>query len=163
MRSIKPMFLCLLALIFFCQTSRADTAALQTFKAGSYQKILKAHQHTPFIVIIWSINCPSCLEEMQLLSEIHARNPNLNMIMLSTDTKIASEQIQMYLDQYQLTDVENWLFDEQDSKTLRRTIDQTWQGEVPRSYFYQSSGAKKGVSGLLARDEFQKLLQEIIH
>lgn len=155
-------YLSLLGCLLFSQSVFTADTPLQIFTENSYQQILNTHQNTPFVMIIWSINCPSCLAEMQLLSDTHERYPALKILMVSTDAQSAREQIQMYLEQYQLTDIENWLFKAQDSERLRQSIDTAWQGEVPRSYFFTASGTRNAVSGLLNKDDLQKLVPAII-
>lgn len=156
------MWLCAFWIVSGIQFSHADNPPLKTLTLQTYQKLLHDYSHKPFLLIIWSIDCPSCLEEMQLLSELHERYPQLKMIMLATDPKSATEQIQMYLEQYQLHDIENFLFDEKDTERLHQLIDKSWRGEVPRSYFFKNAKNRKAVSGLIDQEMFDGLIVDVV-
>ncbi len=153
----------LLGLIFgatLYQPMFAATPNIKSFTPDSMDEILNANQHRSLILVLWSIDCPSCLEEMQLLSDFHQQYPQKSLIMIAIDPPSAHEQIQLYLEQYELTDIENWIFAEQDPEVLRRTIDPAWRGEIPRTYFYSSTGTRKGYSGLLRKTELEKLSRD---
>ncbi|MCX7088636.1 MAG: hypothetical protein NTV00_11355 [Methylococcales bacterium] len=136
----------------------ADTASLKTFTHNSYQQLLKTHKNQAFALIIWSINCPICLAEMSVLSELHLRHPSLNLVMLATDDHSAAEQIRLYLEQYELTDLEQWQFITVNNNALRTEIDPNWRGEVPRSYFFDRSGRRTGITGFISLADFKTLL-----
>ena len=59
------VFILLFALLNnFAEANQSD---LKPFDAGSYQKILTNNANKPFLFIIWSITCSSCLKEMPLI------------------------------------------------------------------------------------------------
>ena len=68
----------------FCANA-AEVTSLNEFKVGSYRQILATQAGKPFILIIWSLSCSSCIKDMELLDAIHKQNPRLTLIMLSTD------------------------------------------------------------------------------
>jgi hypothetical protein len=49
------------------------------------------------MLVIWSMNCPSCLKDMVLLSSIHKSKPELKIIMLAMDDESATDQIELIL------------------------------------------------------------------
>ena len=44
-------------------------------------------------------------------------------------------------------------FTDPNIERLRYTIDPDWFGALPRSYFYDERGNRKGVSGLLSKEK----------
>ncbi|MGZ5076089.1 MAG: hypothetical protein ACXV9R_05655, partial [Methylobacter sp.] len=103
-------------------------AGPSAFVSGSYQQILSANANRPFMLVIWSINCSSCLKDMELLSSIHKSRPELKMIMLAADEPSATEQIQQILDKNQLSGIENWAYADDNSQKLQFEIDPKWYG-----------------------------------
>jgi hypothetical protein len=63
--------------------AEANQSDLKPFDAGSYQKILENNANKPFLFIIWSITCSSCLKEMPLIGAT-LKNFNLKLIQNGT-------------------------------------------------------------------------------
>jgi len=45
---------------------QAEQLNLKPFTAGSYQQILENNVNQPFMLVVWSITCSSCLKDMHL-------------------------------------------------------------------------------------------------
>jgi thiol-disulfide isomerase/thioredoxin len=151
-----------LAIVFFFFLSsltafpgQADPAILKPFVAGSYQQLLDSNANKPFMLVIWSITCPSCLKDMALLNKMHKAHPNINMVMLATDDASATEQIQQILAKNELTGLENWLFADENPQKLRYEIDPKWYGELPRTYFLDKQHEREGISGVLSQEDYE--------
>ena len=85
--TFKKKFFSVFFLLFallnnFAEANQSD---LKPFDAGGYQKILENNANKPFLFIIWSITCSSCLKEMPLIGAINQKNPQLKIIMLATE------------------------------------------------------------------------------
>ena len=132
----------------------ADTLAIKPFIVGSYQKILQETANQGFMLVIWSLDCSTCIKDMELLSSIHKSRPALKIILLSTDEPSANPQIQALLAKYQLADLENWVFADDNSQKLRYEIDPSWYSELPRSYFFSANHEREGVSGALKAEDY---------
>ncbi len=157
------IFLCYLFLSFIAQTANAQTAELKPFVAGSYQHLLDSNANKPFMLVIWSITCSSCLKDMALLNKMHKANPKINMVMLSTDDASATEQVQQILAKNELTGLENWLFADENPQKLRYEIDSLWYGELPRTYFLNKNHERKAVSGVLSQKDYEAMFKEFLN
>ena len=152
------LLLCVLAL-----PTQAEQATLKPFVPGSYQQLLDSNPNKPFMLVIWSITCSSCLKDMALLSKMHKANPNINMVMLATDDTTATEQIQQILAKNELTGLENWLFADENPQKLRYEIDPKWYGELPRTYFLNKKHEREGISGVLSQKDYETLFKKILN
>ncbi len=148
-----------LVLAFLNPSAQAESTA---FTSGSYQQLLASNPNQPFMLIIWSVNCPSCLKDMALLSSIHKSRPELKMIMLAADDLSATEQIQQILEKNQLSELENWVYAEDNTQKLQFEIDPKWYGELPRTYFFDKTHQRTGVSGVLSKDDYEKMFAKIL-
>ena len=140
----------------------ADQSGLKPFDLGSYQEILANNADKPFLFIIWSVNCSSCLKEMPLINVIHKKNPQLKIIMLATDDISEVDQIQTILKKNHLSDVENWSYANENTQKLQFEIDPKWYGELPRSYFFAKGHQREGVSGVLLEENYDVRLAKIL-
>lgn len=150
-------------LAFVCPSSYAEQTALKPFVSGSYQQLLTSKTNKPFMLVVWSITCSSCLKDMALLHKVHQANPKLNIVMLATDDASATEQIQQILSKNQLTDLENWLFADENAQKLRYEIDPHWFGELPRTYFFDKSHKREGISGVLSQADYEQRFKKMLN
>lgn len=139
----------------------AIPAAIKPFVPGSYQQLLADHANQGFMLVIWSLDCSTCIKDMELLSDIHKKRPQLKIVMLSTDEPSASLEIQKLLDKYQLADLENWVFADDNSQKLRYEIDPSWYSELPRTYFFSAAHQREGVSGALKAEDYAARLAKV--
>ncbi len=139
----------------------AEPATLKAFKAGSYQQLLTEHNQQPFMLVVWSITCSSCLKDMALLSSVNKNNPTLDIVMLSTDDSSSSEQIQKVLAKNDLAKLENWIYADENTQKLQYEIDSNWYGELPRTYFFDKSHQRQGVSGVLSKADYDARIAKI--
>ncbi|PPD30255.1 MAG: hypothetical protein CTY19_16075 [Methylomonas sp.] len=153
----------LVATLLICSAgiTQAQEGFIQTFNPGSLQQILRENAAQPFVLAIWSVDCPSCLKDMVVINEIRQKHPELKLIMLSTDEPTAMLAVKGILARNGLIDVENWIFGTVDAQKLRYEIDPSWYGELPRTYFYNATGNRTAKSGALRIDEFEALIAQI--
>jgi thiol-disulfide isomerase/thioredoxin len=147
----------------FGSTVLAEEAILKPFASGSYQQILANNANRPFMLVIWSIDCPSCLKDMALLSSIHKNKPELKIIMLAMDDESATDQIELILKKNSVLDLENWIFAGDNTQKLRFQIDPKWYGEIPRTYFLNAEHEREGVSGVLTQKDYDALLERMMN
>lgn len=159
--NLKKVFLSavFISLTAFNIPAQADPSA---FISGSYQQILTANANRPFMLVVWSINCSSCLKDMELLSHIHKSKPDLKMIMLAADEPSATEQIQQILEKNQLSGIENWAYADENTQKLQFEIDPKWYGELPRTYFFDKTHQRTGVSGVLSKEDYDAMFAKIL-
>lgn len=158
---LKKLFSCLL-LILLASINTPAQAEPSAFTSGTYQQILADNANQPFMLVIWSLNCSSCLKDMALLSNIHKSRPQLKMIMLAADELSAAEQIQQILEKNQLSEIENWVYAEENTQKLQFEIDPKWYGELPRTYFFDKTHQRTGVSGVLSKEDYEAMFSKIL-
>ncbi|MFI3218233.1 MAG: hypothetical protein QX189_03850 [Methylococcales bacterium] len=162
---MRSKFLTLLffGLILLTNTAKAESPSLKPFITGSYQQLLSSNTGKPFMLAIWSITCPSCIKDMIVLNAVHKAHPEINIIMLSTDDIAETAEAQKILTNNQLTDVEQWIYAEENSQKLQFEIDPTWYGELPRTYFFDKTHQREGVSGVLSKKDYEARIDKIRH
>lgn len=151
----------LLLVFCFANLGHAQEKPIKTFNSGSYQQILRENAGKPFILAIWSVDCPSCLKDMKVLYDIHQKHPDIKIVMLSTDPPNMMTEVQSILTKYQLDGLDNWIFGSDDTQKLRYEIDASWYGELPRTYFFSASHTRTGKSGALKNDEIEAQIANI--
>jgi hypothetical protein len=158
---LKKLVLCLLFVLLTSLNTPAQ-AEPSAFISGSYRQILTSNANQPFMLVIWSVNCFSCLKDMALLSSIHKAKPELKMIMLAADDLSATEQIQQIMEQNQLTEIESWVYAEKNTQKLQFAIDPKWYGELPRTYFFDKAHHRTGISGVLSKEDYDAMFAKIL-
>ncbi|MGY6274220.1 TlpA family protein disulfide reductase [Methylomonas sp. MgM2] len=151
----------LLLTLFFTCIGQAQETSVKTFNSGSYQQILSEYSGHAFVLAIWSVDCPSCLKDMDVIHELHQKHPGLKIVMLSTDEPVAVAEVEDILTKHRLIDLDNWMFGNEDAQKLRYEIDPRWYGELPRTYFFTSSHKRTGTSGALKIEELEAQIATI--
>jgi thiol-disulfide isomerase/thioredoxin len=142
-----------------CATARpAAAASLRAFETESLDKIRAAYAGKPFLLVLWSLDCPPCRKELALLSAVKKRHPDFHLVLVSTDAAEQSEQVGSVLAKHRLAITDAWLFSETSAERLRYAIDPSWYGEMPRSYFYDPAHNRVGVSGALKAEQIENWL-----
>lgn len=159
--TFQTAFKVLLLTAFLAVNVQAEESFTKTFNSGSYQQILRENASQPFVLAIWSVDCPSCIKDMSVLSEIRQRHPELKIVLLSTDEPSATSETKNILAHHALSDLENWIFGGDDAQKLRYEIDPGWYGELPRTYFFNTEHGRVGKSGALKIDEFEAQIEKI--
>src|SRR5512143_1987905 len=127
----------------------AQAAEPHPFVSGALQQIITAHGGKPFILSLWSRSCSHCHEELTMLGQLMLKQPHLPLVLVSTDTPEESADIAKTLQGYGLGNAESWVFADPYTERLQFEIDNRWYGELPRTYFYEGNGSRKGYSGRL--------------
>lgn len=135
-----------LALLFVFPAAAQE---LKPFVTGSIKEITTARQGKPFILGMWSLTCAHCREELVLLSDLLKKHPDLDLVLISTDTPEEGEAISATLRQSGLGGAQAWVFADPFSERLRFEVDPKWHGELPRTYLYDSSHKAQAFSGKL--------------
>ena len=142
----RSVFLCLL----LCASSLVIAAQeVNVFKAGSYSQFLEQRQNQPFMLVLWSLDCPPCYKELAMLAEETKKLPQLNLVLVSTDTTDDIKEIQQKLNKFGLSHIDAWVFKNDMAQQLRYEIDPNWYGELPRSYLFDAQHQRQAISGIL--------------
>jgi thiol-disulfide isomerase/thioredoxin len=132
--------------LLFCQQVLAEP--LRPFMASSRMEIEKAHQGQPMIMAFWSLDCTYCLDELSTLGEFVKKHSKVKLVLVNTDGLSTTKEVVKALKQIKLpATYEAWQFSEPDEERLRYSIDKTWYGELPRTYYYDNFHQVKAVSG----------------
>ena len=142
----------LVFILITASTSVLSEVKLKPFTSGSYSKIVSIRSK-PFILIFWSLDCPSCYKELEMLSRFNNRHKKLDIILVSTDIEANLEELVTILTKYKLDNVESWVFRGSSDERLRFEIDAQWYGELPRSYLFKGKNKKQVISGVLSEEK----------
>lgn len=162
--SLKKRFLSTLIILgaLLSYSAGSEEFNLKPFDADSYQQILASNANKPFILVVWSITCSSCLKEMPLISHLHQNRPELNIIMLAADDISEVNKIKSILQKNQLTGIKNWAYADENRMKLQFSIDQKWYGEMPRTYFFDKKHQQEGISGVLSEADYEARITKIL-
>jgi thiol-disulfide isomerase/thioredoxin len=144
MRAVRRF---LLALCLLAAAVNAAAQELHPFVSGSIKEIVASRQGKPFILGMWSLTCTHCREELAMLSGLVKKHPDLDLVLIATDTPEESEAISATLRQFGLGGTEAWVFADPFAERLRFEIDPKWHGELPRTYLYDPSHKVRAFSG----------------
>lgn len=139
---------------------QAIAGEIQPFTTSSMQKIVAPRLGKPFILGLWSLSCTHCREDLALLSRLAARYPKADLVLIAADSAEESAEAASTLDKLGLPRAERWIFADPFTERLRFSIDRTWRGELPRTYFYEASHRAKIVSGKLNEAETEAWLKQ---
>lgn len=152
---MKPVAHWMLVLLALCAAAMAQAAGPRPFVADSLQQIRRAHADQAFVLVLWSITCSHCQEELARLGTLHRQHPQLKIILVSTDTPDDAEALRAILAHHDLTDTETWVFADEFVERLRFAIDPRWGGELPRTYFFDRQHRLTARSGALTPAQLQ--------
>lgn len=125
----------------------ASGQELKPFISGSIKEIVAVRQGKPFVLGMWSLSCSHCREEFALLSRLAKQHPDLDLVLVATDTPEEGEAISSVLQQSGLGRAQAWVYADAFADRLRFEIDPKWHGELPRTYLYDASHQIQAFSG----------------
>jgi thiol-disulfide isomerase/thioredoxin len=142
--------LLLLMTMLACSVSvQAQQDNFQPFTADSFAEIKASFAGQEFLLGLWSVDCPPCLVELDMMGELLALNPDLPFVLISTDPIEEREAAAEFLEDFGLAGYESWMFADSFTERLRFTVDPAWYGELPRSYFFDSNHQQQSHSGIM--------------
>ena len=129
----------------------ADHVNIKPFDANSMAAIRAQHAGKPFVVAFWSTGCEPCRKEMTLWRGLKLRYPQVPIILVSADAPGEEAAVRAFLMRYNPGPVQHWMFADEFAERVRYSVDKSWRGEMPRTYFFDSAHAAESFSGLLDR------------
>lgn len=130
--------------------SQADN--FQPFTAETFATIKEEFKESEFLLGLWSVDCPPCLVELKMMGTILKDNPDLPFVLVSTDPIEDRENAFEFLEDFGLQDFQSYMFADNFVERLRYSIDPGWYGELPRSYFFDSSHEMQSHSGIMSQE-----------
>lgn len=164
LRKWHRRYLCLLigSCLFSAVNTQADDSEksgnavqLSPFKVESFAKIRQKYDGDNYLVSLWSLNCPPCMKELEMLGRWRADNPDIPIVLIATDNIAEADQVSEVLNRVNLDGADNWIFADTYVEKLRYAIDPKWRGELPRTYLI-TPGAVRVVKGLLDKEQLNE-------
>lgn len=160
MRRLGALIAMCFVALSFAPASAAAVQEIKPFVRGSYQQIVSARQGKPFIVNFWSLSCGYCKVELAIFKKLAKKYPKLDLVLVSTDMPEEEKQVAAALAKIALSKAEAWLFADSFADRLRFEVDKKWQGELPRTYFFNANGEANAVSGKFEQKEVEQWIKE---
>lgn len=146
----RPIF-SLLACGLIAVTPPAAAVELKPFDENSLAALKQEQTGRPFALVLWSVTCVPCREELRLWSEWSRRYPAIEVVLVSTDPPedhaAAERMARRYAGDNAGADLRAFAGDY--AERLRWSIDPAWYGEVPRTYFFDAAHRAEAKSGLI--------------
>lgn len=164
MKDIRGIVLgALLGALLMLTASLANAApAIREFQSDSLPQIVSSQKGKPFVLVVWSLDCPYCQASMGTLSQEARKRKDLQVVTLTTDTlgdAQTSALVRKRLKAAGLTS-NAWAFGPVAPEQLRFAIDAGWHGEMPRSYWFNARGERVAHSGVITAAIVNKMLAE---
>jgi len=120
------------------------------FEINTRNVIEKKYLNQPLIISFWSIDCPYCIDDLKKLGKALSKNKNVKLITVCVDGKESAKKAERILNLAHLPEHERYQYAEVDEDKLRYSIDPTWYGELPRTYFYDTAHQVTPLSGKIS-------------
>lgn len=145
----------LLISMFLACADPAYADNVRHFTANSYNQIEQARAGKPFVLAFWSVSCSHCPSELRALARLQRQYPQLEIVLVATDTPQDAADASHLAAEYGLAGSEQWIFADEVPERLRFAIDRRWHGELPRTYFFDGRSAPAGVSGVIPPEKLE--------
>jgi len=119
------------------------------FNSESFAAIKEHFAGSEFLLGLWSVDCPPCLVELDMMGELLEKNPDLPFVLVSTDSIDDRESALEFLEEFNLHERQSYMFADSFTERLRYSIDPNWFGELPRSYFFDPQHNMQSHSGIM--------------
>lgn len=136
----------------FCMLgAQAGTKAIESFDPDSLARIVERHKGTPFVLVVWSLDCVYCATSMQTLAQEKRKHTDLKIVTLSTDSANDPEAVALMKERLASVGMlaDAWAFGTAPQEQLRYALDPKWRGEKPRSYWFDAQGGRVAYSGVI--------------
>ncbi|MBI4986769.1 MAG: redoxin domain-containing protein [Rhodocyclales bacterium] len=136
----------------------AGAAELRPFVPGDMARLLQERQGRPFVLTLWSLDCPHCKGTLRQLAALAKARPAVDLVVVSTDSLGDSQHVAALLAATGLAQRDTWVFGDAAPERLRFEIDRRWGGEMPRTYLFDRDHKSAAFSGAVAEAELQQWL-----
>jgi len=120
--------------LFWTISHSAQASDIKIFNVTDYKNII-GQQNNEFIMLFWSVECSPCINEMRSISTLSKKQRN-KFIFISTDGDEFMHEVSNTLNSLDLEKEKNWVFSSAATEEIINTIDSSWYGETPRSYYF---------------------------
>lgn len=131
---------------------------IRPFTGETFAAIQEEYEGREFLLALWSVDCPPCMVELDMLGRLTEEHPELPLVLVSTDPIDQREDAEDFLLDYDLAAIRSWMFADPFAERLRFTIDPQWYGELPRSYYFDEDHQSEAHSGILTESQVRAWL-----
>ena len=138
-------------LLMLCALVVHAAPAFQSFEPDSMERIVESQKGKPFVLIVWSLDCPYCQASLKTLAAEKRKRKELNVVTLSTDPLDDPQAATLMKKKLVAAGMAGnaWAFGSAPPEQLRYTIDPKWHGEMPRTYWFNARGESVAYSGVV--------------
>jgi thiol-disulfide isomerase/thioredoxin len=133
---------------------------LLPFDASAMTALRKTHAGKPFVLAFWSVYCEPCRDEMAEWDAVKRKHPTLAIELVSTDAPADRALIDAFFARYPPGPVQKWIFADAFSERVRYSVDKSWRGELPKSYFFDAAHKLTVKSGKVDRAWIEAWLEK---
>ncbi|GLX78769.1 hypothetical protein tinsulaeT_21090 [Thalassotalea insulae] len=139
----------------------AEAATPQALSAKDVAALKMRDVDKEWLMILWSLECPPCFDELASLQTLSQQYPNLPLVLVNTDIGVQYHQErQVVVKEFALQPFEHYYIADRQLNDFRQQLDASWHGELPRSYFFIPGRDAIGVSGVLKPELLQRWAQQ---
>lgn len=131
---------------------------LQPLAAADVATLLKPPAHGERIIALWALDCAYCESTLDALATLQRAHPDIELLLVSTDSIEQRKAIEARLQQMKMTDYPSRAYAEATPERINFLLDPNWGGETPRVLVIHADGRRLGISGALTPPQLQKLL-----
>lgn len=128
--------------------AHAVAAELRPFVRGDMARLLAERDGRPFVMTLWSVDCPHCKGTLRQLSVLARKG--VDVVVVNTDNIGERNTIAAMLAATGMGRLDTWVFGDEAPERLRFEIDRRWGGEMPRTYLFDADHKTTAVSGTLS-------------
>jgi thiol-disulfide isomerase/thioredoxin len=151
--------LCLMALLVGFLLPLDSYADIKPFAADSLDSIVQMRKGEPFLLVLWSVECPPCMSELDLIGRMLTKHPAADVVIVAVDDASMLPEVERVLASFALINADNWIFADSFAERLRYQIDPSWSGELPRTYFYRDNRDRRAISGALTVGQLEEWMK----
>ena len=145
---LKP----LIAFLVFASSVTAWGETLP-FVKGTFTAMQQEYSGQKIIISFWSETCSACMKEMGYWSTLKSENPELGILMVSTDSIENKKAIESILADRKLAELPSWAFADDFLERLYYDVDPSWHGELPLTFLVNEQGITEKIMGLVNHEK----------
>ncbi|MEB0140626.1 hypothetical protein QN363_16480 [Undibacterium sp. CCC2.1] len=139
-----------------------QAAEMREFTSESMDSLIHNQKGKPFVLVLWSLDCEFCQASLAALGKSKKTNKNVRVLSIGTDSLLDPQNLQLMKQKLQSYGLSSkaWAFGEEAPERLRFSVDPTWHGEMPRSYWFDAHGKRTAVSGVIDAAEINQFFHQ---
>lgn len=113
------------------------------------------------VINFWATWCGPCIKELPYFDEIHRKNKNVSILLVSMDYDLDPnpEKVKRFIARKKILSHVVILTEENPSGWIDK-IDKNWSGALPATIIIGATGKRKLIQGELKKDELEKYINE---